>query len=60
MQVYAASSAVGLEELSGLTGENGLRPPDGSYTSADGGIWGDVALDPGSMTSEAVSSVFVG
>ena len=59
VQLYAASSAVGLDERAGLTGENGLRPPDVSYTSVDGGL-GRVALDPGSMTAEAVSSVFIG
>jgi hypothetical protein len=57
--MLAASSPDGVTERSNLLGK-GVRAPDLTYTTVDGGIWGAVKADPGHMALGAVSSVFYG
>ena len=58
--MYAASSPEGVSERSALLGQDGMPAPQISYSTVDGGIWGDVKAIPGHMTLGAVSEVFYG
>jgi len=60
VRMYAASSPDGVTQRSALLGQDGLPAPQLTFTTVDGGIWGDVKAIPGHMTLGAVSVVFYG
>jgi len=58
--MLATSSPKGVTDRSELLGQDGNRAPDVTYTTVDGGIWGEVKTVPDQMTLGASSVVFYG
>ena len=58
--MLAASSPKGVTDRSKLLGQDGNRAPDLTYTTVDGGIWGEVKAPADQMTLGASSVVFYG